>query len=177
MKHKRLALMIAAVLLFTTILTVCFSDTLQLRWAVNRYQTFLDSELPEDATLTIYYLPHDILTRAPLTVADLMDMNDTVKIVVHSNELINQLSTLKQLDLSCVRPAKEEFGVNARLYYVFETGNSERLLEVAMQQFVGDTQAFGTFVNGIAVQKNPVLYEIILPFLSEQDCCNLGIEG
>lgn len=175
MKRRLLVLLLAAVLLSATIMTVCYSDILQLRWAINHYQTVLGGELPEDLTLTIYYLPYYILTRAPLTVEDLMEMEATVKIVVKSDELENHLSALKQLGSSAVQPTKEKFGLNARVYYIFETSDSEKLLEVAMQQFIGDTEAVGAFVNGIAVAKNPVLYEIIVPFLSEEDRNSSGI--
>ena len=175
MKRKLWILFLATVLLVGAVLTVCSSDAVRLRWAINRYQSVLDGELSEDLTLTIYYLPHYILTRKPLTVEELREMTDTVKIVVESDELECYLSTLRKLDSSAVQPAREKFGLNALVYYVFGTGNSEKLLEVVMQQFVGNSQAFGAFVNGIPVEKNPILYELLMPFLSAEECEEIGI--
>ena len=104
-----------------------------------------------------------------------MNMDPTVKIVIPSEVLVKHLSTLQRLDASAVQPA-EKFGMNARLYYVFETGD-QKVLEVVMQQFIGDDDAFGTFVNGIQVKKNTIFYEIILPFLTEEDRSNLGLSA
>lgn len=153
----------------------CNTNYLKLKWAAYRYQQVMKGEIPEDLTLTVYYIPHYILTRAPLTVEDLKDMTCSVKIVVESEELVRHLATLKHLNASVLQPAKEDYGINACFYYVFESGN-QKILEVALQQYDGQTDAdVGTFVYGIRVKRNSVLYEIILPFLSEFDREELGI--
>ena len=173
---KRFVRFLLIVLLVVLIIAVgCNTDYLKLKWAAYRYQQVMEGEIPEDLTLTVYYIPHYILTRAPLTVEDLKDMTCSVKIVVESEELVKHLATLKQLNASVLQPTEEDYGINACFYYVFELGN-QKILEVVFQQYDGQTDSdVGTFVNGIRVESNSVLYEIILPFLSEFDREELGI--
>ena len=174
MKHltRVLLIILLAVLI---IMAACNDDYFKLKWYNHRYQKAIGGEKTEGLTLTIYYIPHYLLTRAPLTVEDLKGMEDTRKIVVSSDELAEHLIKFKQLDLSALRPTKEKYGMNACFYYVIESGE-QKVLEVVMQQLVGeDDEAFGTFVNGIRVKSIPALYEIIYPFLSEEEHRELGL--
>ena len=172
---QKVILSIAIVVVILSLVLVALQwEEIQLKCALDRYNRMLDGVLPEDMELTIYYLPHDIVTRAPLTTERLMRMDETVTIVVTSKELAKHTQTLRQLNTSSVQISEGTWGLNARVYYVFKVGDRV-LLEVAMQQFVGDDQAFAAFVNGVHVKRSSKLYEIILPFLSETDCEKMGL--
>ena len=173
MKHKLLIVLFAIILLSVVIIFVSCNDSVQLQWAIRRYQSALDNK---DLTLTIYYM-YGRTVRLPQSVEDLIARDDTIKIVVKADELAKNLDLLGQLNTTTVKPAKEVkegFFLDAQFAYVFETDDSEKLLEVAMRQMVGDSEAVAAFVNGIAVEKDPILYEIILRFLTEEDRENLG---
>jgi len=166
---KIIITIIAIVVILCAVLIVLNWNAIQLWCALSSYNRMLDSELPEDLTLTIYYVPADVLTRAPLTVDRLKKATYAVKIVVPSGELSKHIATLKRLDSSTVhsRCAGDTHYLNARFYYVFATKSSEEL-EVVMESFAYES-GMNAFVNGIEVKSNPVLYEIVLPFLSDED--------
>ena len=59
--------------------------------------------------------------------------------------------------------------LDARIYYVFEMRNGARLLEVAMW---GEwTESI--YVNGYEIKENKVFYDVISPFLSEEEKADL----
>ena len=65
--------------------------------------------------------------------------------------------------------------MNARLYYVFEVGDSEKLLEVVVSPDSLDKINGRVVVNGVEVKDNPIFYELIMPFLTEDAHNELGI--
>ena len=65
---QKVILSIAIVVVILSLVLVALQwEEIQLKCALDRYNRMLDGVLPEDMELTIYYLPHDIVTRAPLT--------------------------------------------------------------------------------------------------------------
>jgi len=68
-----------------------------------------------------------------------------------------------------LQPVKEKTYINARLYYVLEVG-TESLLGVVISDIHGSV-----FVNGEEVEDHPVFYEIIIPYLTDEDRTILGI--
>ncbi len=175
MKHKLTIFVLVAIFLLTTALAIYLNPMLQLKCILDNYNKVLET-IPSDLTLTIYYLPPEILTRVPLSTEALLNMEEVVKIVVKSDRLVQHLDLLKTVNSSNIRASAEEYSANARFYYVFETESSGKMLEVVMQQFTGDDKAVAAFVNGIKIEKNPVLFEIIIPFLSDEESKTLGVQ-
>lgn len=174
MRKKHLLFLIVVLLFALTIAIACNADLLKLKWHICKYQNTIE-ELPKDITLTIYYFPPQIFLMRPLTVEDLLKSDMTEKIVINSDELTKNMATLKKLSVNELEVSYDDrMYINARFYYVFETNNG-KILEVVLQQFVGDDVAFGAHVNGISVKKNTVLYEIVIPYLPEKYKQDVGI--
>ena len=172
---KIFCVLLALCLLFTTTLTGCSGPSTRLQRSMKDYTQMLEGDLPEDLRLTIYYASLDFVTRAPVRVEDLILIPITRKIVVESEELAKHKELLKKMDASILQPVQEETYIDARLYYVFEVGESEKLLEVV----VSPSQLYkingSVVVNGIEVEDNPIFYELIAPFLTEDAHNKLGI--
>mgnify|MGYP003520259334 CR=1 FL=1 len=168
MKRSSIVIGLLAFLL-TTILTGC-SNLPPLEEAMNDYSEIVAGDLPEDIRLTIYYLNPDILTRIPLSKDDLATFPGVVKINVNSEELASHWSLLKELNPSILHLVEKETHMNARLYYVFEVGDSNKILEVVISNIHGSV-----YVNGIEVEDNPIFYELIVHFLTEEGRNTLGI--
>jgi hypothetical protein len=98
-----------------------------------------------------------------------MTFPDVKITVIESVELAEHLALLRKLDASVIKPLDEEPYVNARLCYVFEMESGSKLLEVTINDINGRV-----FINGYEVEHNPIFYEIIAPFLSEEDHIVLG---
>lgn len=155
--------------LLITILTAC-SNSSPLQEALNDYSKIVEGNLPDDIRLTIYYLDPNMLTRIPLSKDDLVTFSGVEIITVNSEELASCWELLKELNPSILHPVQEESYINARLYYVFELGDSDKILEVVINNIHGNV-----FVNGIEVEDNPIFYELILPYLTEEGRITLGI--
>ena len=156
-------LMFAAVVL-SVVMFATLSPSVQLQFALGSYDRLRTGEIPEDLTLTIYYISPDILTRYPLGVEDLVEFTDVNVITVTSDQLEGHLPELSGLEL-----AKTPSYINARLYYVLETEN-RKVVEVVTSAVGGNV-----FVNGIEVEHYDVFYDFILPFLSAEDREILGL--
>ena len=163
---KRVYIVSLFVLCFLLIISMLWytNPQAQLQRSMQNYANLLSNDIPQDFRLTIYYMSPRIFTRAPLSVDDLKTHSETKKIVVHSDELSAHITLLKKMDASILQPNKENAYVNARIYYVFETDSNSKLLDVTINSIHGNS-----FVNGIAVEDNPILYDLIIPFLSEED--------
>lgn len=126
---------------------------------------------PDDLRLKIYFIWPGTLTRFPLSAEHLMTMEDVNTVVVESEELAKHSALLGKLNASAITPVDNDSYIDARLYYVFERDNGRPILEV----IVNDPKE-GYFVNGYEVEPTPLIYEIITPFLSDEDRAILGIE-
>lgn len=157
------------VLSLVVCLTGCSHST-PLQDAMIDYSIMIEIGIPEDLHLTIYYIDPTILTRRPLNQEDLVTFPGVEVIIVDSEEIAPHWEQLKELSPSTLQPVQEESYVNARLYYVFETRDSGKILEVVISEIHGSV-----FVNGMEVEDNPIFYKLINPFLSENDRNILGI--
>ena len=169
MKRICITLLLISFLLAGT-LSGCSTPTNKLQDALQDYVKMVEGDCPEDIRLTIYYIDPAILTRKPLTAEELKDFPGVQKITVESEELAKHFETFKKLTPSALHPVEENSGINARVYYVFETEDSGKILEV----IICDSYS-SVFVNGIEVENNPVFYDLIKPFLSEKDRNALGV--
>lgn len=140
-----------------------------LEESMSKYLKTVEEKLPDDFRLTIYYLDPTVLTRVPLSKEDLQSFPGVVKITVEADELASHWELLKELNPDILQPVQEESYINARLYYFFEVGDSEKILEVIISNIYGSL-----FVNGFNVENNPVFYDLILPFLEDEDRQILG---
>ena len=129
-------LLLLFIFLYIFNLTGCSNSSDQLlQDALAAYSNMIAQEIPYDLILTIYYIDPFILTRAPLSPDDLMQAGMTEKIVVHSQALKDNLAVLASLEWSILTPVKKESYMDARIHYVFERGNGEKLLEVTTRSF------------------------------------------
>lgn len=170
MRRTGIIFRFVCVIVIIVLLTGCFSNSAKLRWELYDYEKMMQGDIPEDLRLTIYYMNPKILTRFPLDIDQMVSFRETKKIVVSSEKLALYLPLLKNLTHSVLQPVEEETYLNARLYYVFETGNSDKILEIAISYIHSNV-----FVNGTEVEDNPIFYEIIDPFLTDDAHSTLGI--
>jgi hypothetical protein len=151
------------ILLVLTILTGCGRGDVRSENILDSFLKLIEEKDFNDLSLTIYYISPYILTRAPLSVDDLINLDDVTKIVVSSSELKEYTDLFKQLSKDDLIPVKNRSRINARLYYVFETVNDGKILDVAMW---GENA--NIFINGLEVESNDIFYDIIMPFLPKE---------
>lgn len=175
MRRKAIVFSMVFFILLTSLLPGCSNPHDQLGDSMEGYTRMLEGDLPENLRLTIYYMSTAILTYVPLSAEDLIRCSNTSKIVIEADELATNLGLLKKVDASILQPVQEESYINARLYYVFEVGDSEKLLEVTVTPTHLDKIYGHVVVNGIEVEDNPIFYELIIPFLTEDAHNALGI--
>ena len=146
----------------------------QLQASLEDYSKLVNGDFSEDLRLTVYCLSPSIETRRPLSAEDLVGLVNnsapgTYKIVINAKELATNQATLRKLSSSALQPAKGDYYLNARVYYVFDIGETGKILEVAMWCYDdGPGYGYGVFVNGIAVENNSIFFELIEPFLTEE---------
>lgn len=157
------------ILLALTILTGCGEKDMRSENVLNNLSKIIEEKDFNGLSLTIYYISPYILTRAPLSVDGLINFDDVTKIVVSGSELEKHIDLLKQLSKDDLIPVKNKSRVNARLYYVFETINEGKILNVAMWSGNG-----GVFINGLEVEWNDIFYDIIMPFLPKEAADEYG---
>ena len=106
----------------------------------------------------------------PFDVDRLIRASDT-QIVIEGEELKAHIDLLKELKADALTPVKEKAYLDARLCYIFETTDGEKVLEVASYGSPKDIKNFEgryyVFVNGIAVEHSDILYEVIKPFCTD----------
>lgn len=133
-----------------------------LNEAFKDYSQAIEQEMPNGFHLSIYYIDPSILTRSPLSVDELVHSSLVQTIIIDSEHLKENIELLKQLNADGLIPAKSKSKLNARLCYIFETDNNEKLLEVAVG---GDNNSI--FVNGVEVEHDDLFRNVIEPFVSE----------
>ena len=140
----------------------------QLSAVLQDFERIVSGELPKDIRLTIYCMEANLATRIPLSVEDVIRLHK-YKVVVDAAQLtVNQVA-LQKLSSTKLSPLPGDYYLNARVYYVFEIGETDKILDVAMWCYdEGPGYDYGVFVNGIAVKECPVLFELIEPFLTEE---------
>jgi len=140
----------------------------------HRYINF--AELSErgninELTLTIYYLPRNVLTPFALTVEELTTIEyfDTVRTVV--SDLGAYMDILRQLDTIVLIPVEREHQLMALLHYEFNFRGQKFTV-------TGWGQGDSLIVNGVEVEEHYIFYEVILPFLTGrmQDALSQRIE-
>jgi hypothetical protein len=123
-----------------------------------------------DISLTIYYMSPYISTYYPLSVDDLINQSDDVqKFVIDGKGLEEYRDLLKRTGNVTLIPVKNISYLNARIYYVFETEQRSKIFDVAM--WGGNNNSM--FINGFEIKSNDIFYDLIIPFLPEDEVKDL----
>lgn len=166
-KNSIILKLLALLLIPITLFSGCDKRKAQLRQTFDTYSTMLEEGRVGDLRLKIYYIAEEVFFIAPLSVDRLIRASDT-QIVIEGEELKAHIDLLKELNAEVLTPVKEEAYLDARLCYIFETTDGEKVLEVASYGSPKDIKNFEgryyVFVNGIAVEHSDILYEVIKPF-------------
>lgn len=156
---KRIAICVTVLSMLVGIMAGC-AKVPEQKNALSDYLEMLNN-IPDDVCLTIYYMDPSILTRMALSADDLIKSAD--KIVVESDVLKENADLLRNLDSTVIQSAAIKSYINARMYYVLESAETGKILEVIISQVNENV-----FVNGIEVVWNPVFLKIVKPFLPEE---------
>jgi len=73
------------------------------------------------------------------------------------------IDLFKQINSDVLIPVRRSSHIDVRLYYVLESRENGKLIDVAMW---GSEESI--IVNGFAVKDNAIFYDAILPFLPEE---------
>jgi len=118
----------------------------------------------DELSLTIYYMNPYIMTLLPVTKRDLIKNWYELKVTVSGERLSEHIELLEQIANADLTPVEQEPYEFVRLYYVFKTKWNRKIFSVCMWSGSEDI-----YVNGIQVEKNEVFYEVVMPFLPEDD--------
>ena len=114
-----------------------------------------------DLCLTIYYVNPKILS-IPWDVKNLIS-GYQYKVVVTGSELEEQIDLLYQLSKVKLIPVIFKGKMDARIYYLLESTEKGKIIDVAMWDFNGYIH-----INGVAVKNDDdIFYRVIIPFLPE----------
>lgn len=120
----------------------------------------LDREDPDNLKITIYYMDPDVQYRAYPTLEQLTDP-DSVSVTVYNldgDRIYSSLqiikNELKEYMIVPTEPAKHE---KARVYYVLETKDGEKTLELLLE----GVEPTCVYFNGTEVECNAIYYRII----------------
>lgn len=128
----------------------------------------IKNENINDISLTIYYVSPDTLTFLALSVDDLINRDDN-KIVISGSDLEEHIDLFKQINNDVLIPVKKKTSVlDFRVYYVLESKKNGKLFDVAMW---GEDQSI--FVNEFEVKGNDIFFDVIIPFLPEDEAKKL----
>lgn len=169
-KRVAVAVTLLAIFLSTALVFVWMHSDEILENTLDDYEEVMGEGIPSDLKLTIYYMPPDTLTRMPIRTLDELVVCSSI-IEVDAEKLAVYADRLAALTAACLKPLEE--GEKAepiigflRLAYILERGNGEVLLEVMTADLLYDESIL---VNGFEVENNPIFYELIDPFLTEED--------
>ena len=186
-KNGMVLKLLALLLIPITLFSGCDKRKAQLRQTSDTDSTMLEEGRVGDLRLKIYYMSAEgDFFLMPFDVDRLIRASDT-QIVIEGEELKAHIDLLKELNAEVLTPVKEKAYLDARLCYIFETTDGEKVLEVASSG-VTDSQTDAlsellesenpenidltefkgvVFVNGIAVEHSDILYEVIKPFCTD----------
>jgi len=153
----------AIITFFFVALISCKGNNSRPEAALNYFSRRLENNDLDEVALTIYYMSPFVLTRMPVSVSDLRDGMHEYRVVVESSELKEHIDLLRTFTSESLISAEQRGGINARIYYVFETASGHKLIDVVMWSEHGNI-----IVNGYEFKRDDVFYDIIMPFLPER---------
>lgn len=126
------------------------------------FDEIIDSEYIGDISLTIYYVSPWIFSM-PWSIDDVIRASGEQKIVISGNDLEEHLDLFRQINNYVLVPVRRNSShPDIRIYYVLESRQNGRLLDVAMWGRDGNM-----VVNGIEVREAAIFYDVVIPFLPE----------
>lgn len=174
-------------LLAVTIFASCGGNDMRSKKALDNFSKLIDGGDFNDFTLTIYYMSPFTLTRAPLSVDDLVygitavnetprekdDKNGSYekKIVIDGSRLEENIDLLNQIKNVTLIPVEKKSYINARIYYLFETKKDGKIFDVVLW---GGYDENSMFVNEVEVKENDIFYDVLRAFLPEDAVNNLN---
>ena len=163
--NKRITLGIAMVVSIIIAIVIIINGVIDMnpRRGLNNFVRQIEQGNIYDITLTIYY--SNILTPAPITLRDLINIHEPLKIVVDGTKLseyVDLLKTIGNADLTRIRRIPR---INARIHYVFEDARGRKIFDVTMWGFGRGDDLSGVFINGIEFRDDDIFIDIIEPFL------------
>lgn len=165
MKRKNGIILGVFILLFiavTSLIMFGSNDIISKKSSI-KFSKLLKQENLDDLSLTIYYINPLILTLYPLSVDDLINMDNVHKIIIDGSNLEEHIDLLNRISNVDLVPVEQESRVDARLYYVFETENNRKVFDVSMW---GKDNSI--FVNGIETEENDIFYDVLETFLPDE---------
>lgn len=163
MNKKGILCLAVIIKLLAVIVVVTFMNpSLRLHNAIKSFINTFGAEVPEGASLTIYYMEPWFLTRAPVDTDQIKEYSNTKVIAVPYDELVAHQTVFSKLAAASFTIIKDDYYTDARLYYVFASDNGRKMLGVTVNAGGDDTAE----INGIPVKFHPILLEIIEPFLT-----------
>ena len=160
---KRIAIGLRICLLIVIIGLISYRGVMLLRRPPLNLSELIRNENIDDLSLTIYYKP-PALVSMPISVKGLINSDwGGARIIIRVDDLEEYIDLFKQINRSHLNPVWWRApNVDVRLYYVLESKQNGRLLEVAAW-CLGSSM----YVNGFEVRANTIFYEVILPFMPE----------
>jgi len=139
------------------------------------FEKLIQRQSFDDVSLAIYYVNEDVLTLIGYTVEQLIRVAGsdefTGRIIVFGNATAEKMGSFDLISKKDLVPLDTSlYDVDARVYYIFRSAKDGKLLDVTIggsPRNGVDTDVYCDFVNGRAVKENRLLFQIIVPFLTD----------
>jgi len=166
--YKYIFLGLMALLLVAATLLICYGGSnMRAERALKSFSKEIEKGNLGDISITIYFYPN-IFTSLPWSIEELIkhcqEHQDSIT-VVDGVSLSEHADLLRQLGSVVITPIKQKSLLDARIYYVFETKQGKKILDVAMW---GSGDYSSIFVNGVEVEESGLFYRVLVPFLPDE---------
>ena len=144
------------------IITYVISGCSQQNNLYQQIMNALEAEEGDDLSITVYYMDPQVVFRMYPTLEQLTNPNNESVTVYHLEGAETEASVeviKNQLRADMLVPAEPAEHINARLYYVLENAEGEKLLEIILN----GQNPLCVYVNGKEVKYHEIFYQIINP--------------
>ena len=169
LKNRKLVVILILVLLVSTVLISYGINYMRAITTLRQFSKLIKQEEINDISLTIHYMSPFIFTFFPITIEGLVNGNEQFKTVIVGSDFEEHIDLFMQMGNATVVPAwKKTPYMDIRIYYVFTSEEKGKLFDVAMWGIDENI-----FINGIEVRENAVFYDVIMPYLPEDEAQQL----
>ena len=165
MKKLKTTLLLLLCLLLLCV-TGCTNPQEQLVLAMEDYSNMLQEGIPEGVRLTIYLSDLNVLYAKARTVDELIRYAEA-QIIVETKELQERIELMKRLNAGELEARDTPRYNNALVYYIFEDADGNKILDVAISPARLGRIEGRVLVNGVCVHWDPIFYDLIEPFLTD----------
>ena len=131
--------------------------------AAERVQSALAKADPEDLRITVWFSDPRVMTRVPMTLEQLLACDFCDVFHLSGEETAASVRVLREeLRPEMVEAVKPSGYMNARVCYLLETGDGDKLLELIVYADSGTL-----YFNGVEVRDHEIFYRIIYPCLGD----------